>query len=252
MAIDIETKKLVIFDLDCTLAESKSVLTPQMSELLSKLLTKKKVAVISGGGYPQFENQLLRGMPTNTENYSNLYLLPTSGTRLYTWKGTWSEKYAEHLTPAEKEIIMSSLNSALKATSFTPPTQYYGQIIEDRGSQITFSALGQQAPLAEKQNWDPTREKREKIADILREKIPQFDIRIGGSTSIDITKRGINKAYGIKKLEEYLKIPIEEMVFVGDTLFQGGNDYPARASGVDCIPVKDPTDTAELIKSWVQ
>ncbi len=94
-------------------------------------------------------------------------------------------------------------------------------MIEDRGSQITFSALGQEAPLDEKKKWDPDFKKREKIKEILKPLIPDFSIQLGGSTSIDVTRPGIDKAYGVKKLQETLGIAIEDMIFVGDAVFPG-------------------------------
>ncbi len=106
----------------------------------------------------------------------------------------------------------------------------WGEEIEDRGSQITFSALGQQAPNKEKEKWDPDFTKRKKIKVFLDNLIPEFSVRLGGETSIDITKPGIDKAYGIKKLRDTLGIAIHEMIFIGDALFPGGNDYPARRS----------------------
>lgn len=243
------SKKLIMFDLDGTLTKSKSPIDADMAHLLVALLKHKKVAVISGGGYPQFQVQFLANLPGSTENFSNLYLMPTSGTRLYVWKGNWIEQYAESLLPKEKERIMAALNAALVATQFEKPHKQYGPLIEDRGSQITFSGLGQSAPAELKYAWDPTRSKRERIAAILQERIPEFDIRIGGATSVDITRRGINKAYGIRRLEQFLKIGPEDILFVGDALFYGGNDYPARATGVDCIQVSGPDETKKVIET---
>lgn len=244
------SKQLIIFDLDGTLGKSKCPLDAEMESLLDKLLSRKKVAIISGGGYPQFQTQILKAFP-HDGHFSNLFLLPASGTRLYVWRGTWNEQYAEHLSPKEKEKIMISFNAALKQAGHVQPTKVYGTIIEDRGSQITFSALGQQAPVEEKATWDPTREKREAIVSFLQPKIPEFDVRIGGSTSIDVTKKGVNKAYGIRKIEEFLHITPDDIVFVGDSLFPGGNDYPAKATGIDCISVKNPEDTKKLINGWL-
>lgn len=249
--MNIQSKKLLMFDLDGTLTQSKSGISPDMAEALTKLISKKKVAIISGGGYPQFQAQILYYLPHNTENFENLFLMPTSGTRLYSWRGSWNEQYAEHLSIRDKEKIMIALNSALKQGGYIQPQKIYGSIIEDRGSQITFSALGQQAPGKEKSSWDPTREKREAIAGFLQPKLTEFDVRIGGSTSIDITKKGVNKAFGIRRLEEYLKLGPDDIVFVGDALFPGGNDYPARATGVDCIMVKGPAETQKLIENWL-
>ncbi len=244
-------KQLVIFDLDGTLAPSKQMLEPASAVALSKLLLKVKVAVISGGGFPQFETQLVHSLSPDVSGLSNLYLLPTSGTRLMVWKGSWSEVYNERLPEQERKRLVASLGEALKLGGYREPPKIYGQLIEDRGSQITFSALGQEAPLDLKEAWDPKREKREKIAEILKKRLPEFDIRLGGTTSIDITRRGINKAYGIHKLEQYLKIPIADMIFVGDALFFGGNDYPAKSTGVDCIQVAGPGETRKLIEGWL-
>jgi phosphomannomutase len=224
---------------------------PEMGELLMRLLKKKKVAVISGGGYPQFETQFLRMLPHGSEGFGNLYILPTSGTRLLTWKGNWHEEYSEQLSPRERETIITVLNTALRSAGLDKPNKSYGPLIEDRGSQVTFSGLGQEAPLDQKSAWDPDRSKRERVASLMRDKIPEFDIRIGGTTSIDITRKGVNKAYGIHKLEYFLKIPIDHMVFVGDALFYGGNDYPAKSTGVDCIQVAGPEETMSVIQGWL-
>lgn len=242
---------LIIFDLDGTLSPSKSSLEQETADLLVRLLVLKKVAVISGCNYMQFHTQFLSRFPTSSDSFTNLILLPVSGTQLYIWRGTWSPQYAEHLSPEEKEKIMIALNESLKMGGYIEPERIYGPTIEDRDSQITFSGLGQHAPLILKSAWDPSRLKREKIAEILRKKVPEFDVRLGGATSLDITHKGVNKGYGIRKLEEYLKIPFERILFVGDALYPGGNDYPARATGVDCIQVIDPEETKGLIRKWL-
>lgn len=247
------TKKLVIFDLDGTLTKSKSPIDEEMASLIVKLLATKMVAVISGGNYPQFQTQFVSRLPGASEFFANLFLVPTSGTRLYAWENEWKEQYAENLSADEKRKIMNALEPILSnhSPAYEKPAKLYGEIIEDRGSQITFSALGQQAPAEVKYAWDPTREKREAIAKIISAKIPEFDVRVGGATSIDITRRGVNKAYGIRKLEEYLALKPDDIVFVGDALFYGGNDFPAKSTGVDCISVKGPEETKKVIKEWL-
>ena len=241
---------LIMFDLDGTLAPSKSALEPAMAETLVKLLMKKKVAVISGGNYAQFQKQFVSKLPMSVGDFSNLYIMPVSGSCLYIWNGDWELQYAENLSPGEKVMIRQALDDSLKEAGFVPGEEKYGELIEDRGSQITFSALGQQAPIEAKKVWDPDRLKRQAIAKILAPKVPQFDVVIGGMTSIDITRKGVNKAYGIRKIEGYLKLSPEKILFVGDALFEGGNDFPAKSTGVDCKQVSGPEETIELIKSW--
>jgi phosphomannomutase len=242
-------KKLIVYDLDGTLAESKSSLDAEMSVLLHDLLGVAQVAVISGGGWPQFEKQLLSDLP-HDKRLEGMSLLPTCGTKFYRYAGSWKIIYSEDLTPAEKEKIVASLKKAVDESGFKVE-KVWGEVIEDRGSQITLSALGQQAPLDEKSKWDPDFAKRKKIKGILDTMIPEFSVRLGGTTSIDVTKLGIDKAYGIRKLRDILGISLKEMVYVGDALFVGGNDYPAQEAGVVSIPVRGPNDTKLVTRTIV-
>ncbi|MDE1975048.1 MAG: HAD-IIB family hydrolase [Patescibacteria group bacterium] len=251
MDIDIKTKDLIIFDLDGTLNRSKNPVDNDIAVLILRLLASKKVAIISGSGYKELETFFLNALPPGSDGYNNLLLLPASGTRLLVWRGTWCEEYAEHLSPKEKERVMTALQAGLAASGYVTPQKIYGGLVEDRGSQITFSANGQNAPYEIKSVWDPDRNKRRKIADAISSLLPNFDVRIGGTNSIDITKRGVNKGYGIRKLEEYLHMSTEKMLFVGDKLMSGGNDYPVKATGVDCIQVSGPGETKKLIDGWL-
>jgi HAD superfamily hydrolase (TIGR01484 family) len=198
--------------------------------LLHDLLGLVKVAVISGGSWPQFEKQLLSTLPHDAR-LANLFLLPTCGTQFFRYAGDWTRIYSEDLTADEKGRIVSALRGALELTG-SRAAQVWGEVIEDRGSQITLSALGQQAPLAEKERWDPDFTKRTAIKAVLDSTLPEFSVRMGGATSIDVTKPGIDKAYGIRKRRDLLGISLAEMIFIGDALIPGGNDHPAREAGL--------------------
>jgi HAD superfamily hydrolase (TIGR01484 family) len=243
-------KSLIVFDLDGTLAESKAPLDQEMAALLGGLLALFQVAVISGGAWPQFQQQVLAQLPDN-DGMKNLHLLPTCGTRFYRRRdGAWKIAYSEDFSAEDRNRIVDALNKALDASGLRA-ARCWGDVIEDRGSQITLSALGQDAPLAEKKIWDPDFKKREKIKAILETRIPGFSVHLGGATSIDVTRPGIDKAYGIGKLRDMLGIPIADMVFVGDALFPGGNDYPAKQAGVLSIAVRDPHETKRVIEAIV-
>jgi HAD superfamily hydrolase (TIGR01484 family) len=150
----------------------------------------------------------------------------------------------------KKLKIVSSLKKAVAEAGFQAE-KVWGEAIEDRGSQITFSALGQQAPLEEKKKWDPDFAKRKKIKAILDTSIPEFSVRLGGATSIDVTKPGIDKAYGIRKLRDVLGISLKEMIYIGDALFVGGNDYPAEQAGVVSISVRGPNETKPVVEAII-
>lgn len=246
---DIES---LIADLDGTLAESKSHITTEMSNILCKILKRNiKIGVISGGKYKQFEKQFLGNFSCNKENYANLYLLPTSGSKFYSWDpntNSWSLDYALLLSDQEVEKITSALNEVVKTESFQIPTQSYGEKIENRGTQITLSALGQKAPIEEKSTWDPDMKKRESIKKFLLTKIPEFEIRLGGTTSIDITKKGIDKAYGINKFFEITGLDINKSLFLGDKIIPGGNDYAAIKTGIKSCQVKDHIECLQKLQ----
>lgn len=240
---------MIIFDLDGTLAKSKSPIDQEMSHLLKTLLDVALVSIISGGDWPQFQKQVLNKLSENAE-LQKLTILPTCGTKFYQYNDEWKKLYEENFTEKERNKILKNLHKAIEMAHLDI-RKTWGDQIEDRGSQITFSALGQKAPLEEKKDWDPDFEKRKKIVEPLKKTLKEFSIGMGGTTSIDIVKPGIDKAYGIQKLVEILKIDILEMLFIGDALFEGGNDYPARRTGADCIEVRDAQETKRIIETII-
>ncbi len=243
-------KQLVAFDLDGTLAESKQPLGDAVGDALADLLDDADVAVISGGDWPQFDKQVASRLPERADLF-RLWLMPTTGTKLYTHRdGNWQALYAELFGQEKKHHILEAFDAALDATGFVPE-EVWGERIEDRGSQITFSALGQQAPIRAKEIWDPDFAKRKVIQADLRTRLPGLSINMGGATSIDITREGVDKGYGVKKLAEASGFPLEAMIFVGDAIFPGGNDYPAKQIGLDTIQVRDPEETLAVIAALV-
>lgn len=242
-------KQLIVFDLDGTLAPSKSALDDEMAAYLRSLLEVVKVAIISGGDFPQFQKQVLGHLPAGSK-LANLSILPTDGTKFFEYNGSWQKLYSEDLSDPQKQKIEDSLEKAVAQAGFQPK-ESWGERIEDRGTQITYSALGQQAPLDAKEKWDPDFAKRKQIKAILDQMLPDFSVSLGGATSIDVTPPGIDKAYGIHKLRDILKIPISNMLFVGDAIFPGGNDYPALQAGTDSIRVRDPEETKRVIEAVI-
>lgn len=246
-------KKVIAFDLDGTLAESKSALEDKMSELLDQLLDSFHICVISGGKFEQFEKQLLSNLKVPPAKLEKLHLMPTCGTRYYKYdvaRATWEQVYAEDFSEKEKQEIIKALNQGIDELGYRE-SKPWGDLIEDRGSQITFSALGQEAPVKAKEEWDPENTKKTKLRDTVAVLIPEFEVRAGGSTSIDVTKLGIDKAYGMQKLMNILGISKDEILFFGDRLAEGGNDYPVKAMGIDSLEVSRWHDTALCLQAVV-
>jgi HAD superfamily hydrolase (TIGR01484 family) len=252
-------RKVIGFDLDGTLAPSKSPLPDRMSTALNGLLDKYEVLVMSGGKFEQFQTQLLSNLKVDERKLAKLHLMPTCGTRYYRYKnGEWHKIYAEDFSEAEKKKIIEALKKGVNHLHLSEK-KVYGETIEDRESQITFSALGQDivAELGEegvrlKEEWDPDNKKKKALRDYVAELIPEFEVRVGGVTSVDITKPGIDKAYGMQKLLDMLSISKKDALFIGDRLAEGGNDYPVKALGVDCLEISNWQETALVVEAIIQ
>ncbi|OKL54733.1 HAD family hydrolase [Bowdeniella nasicola] len=243
--------KIVAFDLDDTLAPSKSPVPPEVADALNELLRRVPVCVISGGQFGQFETQLLPALHLGDEAADRLHLMPTCGTRYLRWDGTkYAEIYARNLSDEQRARAIEAVEATARDLGLWEADPW-GDIIEDRGSQITFSALGQEAPLEAKVAWDMSGSKKNLLRDTLAPLLPDLEVRSGGSTSVDITARGIDKAYGIKELEKATGIGLADMLFVGDRLDEHGNDYPVKALGVACHEVASWRDTASYIHDVV-
>ena len=260
MKKDFSKKKLMVFDLDGTLAPSKAVMHEDMSALMTKLLAKMKVAVIGGGKYDLFKTQFVAALDCPKALLHNLFLFPTSSTAFYRFDGRWRKVYAKELSLREKKKIKKAFDESFKEINYVHPKKVYGAVIEDRGTQITFSALGQEivSVLGEKkglrlkEEWHAAQDIRPQLMKALHKRLPEFEVRQGGLTSVDVTYKGIDKAYGIRQIEKQLHVPKKWMLFVGDAIFPGGNDYAAVRTGVDYVKVRDPNDTKRLIQSIIK
>ncbi len=243
-------KKLIAFDLDDTLSVSKSAMSDRMAELFAKLLENYEVCIISGGKFEQFKMQVMDRLEVNAALLQKLHLMPTCGTRYYKFiDDVWDLQYSEDLTEQQKNKIIKVMKNESKSLSIWRE-KTWGPIIEDRGSQVTYSALGQHAPPEEKYKWaDEFKEKKKIFRDKVAQQIPELEVRLGGSTSLDVTLPGIDKAYGMNKLIEALNMTKNDVLFVGDKLEEGGNDYPVKAMGINTIAVEKWQETAIVIET---
>jgi phosphomannomutase len=242
------TPLLVAFDLDDTLAPSKSAIDARIADQLIALAERVEVAIISGGQLAQFRTQVVERLPeASADTLAHIHLMPTCGTQYYRIGADGIQTvYAHSLTDDEKSRALAVVEEEAKRLG-SWESETWGDILEDRGSQITFSALGQKAPLDAKTAWDPTGEKKNALREAVQARIPDLEVRSGGSTSVDITHRGIDKAYGMRQLADATGIALDDMLFVGDRLDPDGNDYPVLALGVPCQAVHGWEDTAAFL-----
>lgn len=269
---------LVAFDLDDTLAPSKTAMPPRMAAALRDLLDQVPVCIISGGQIGQFRDQVLAHLEATGEELGRLHLMPTCGTRYYSYAPTapaadapagqseptasgapaagvpsptpgmqgWTLVYANDLTPQQISKGFAVVEREARRLGLWEEDTW-GPVLEDRGSQITFSALGQQAPIDAKRAWDPDGTRKAALRDAVAPYLPDLEVRSGGSTSVDITLKGVDKAYGMQRLAQVTGLGLEDMLFIGDRLDPQGNDYPVKALGVPCHEVAGWQETAQYV-----
>lgn len=256
----LKPKKLIVFDLDGTLAESKTPMDNEMSGLLKHLLEKYKVAVIGGGKYELFKWQFVSHIKAQPKLLENLFLFPTSGNAFYRYKSGWKKVYSHNLSVKEKKQIRTAFDKVLQEIKYKHPKKIYGEILEDRVSQMSFSPLGQDIAtvlgrrgVKMKEQWKKKYDHvRFNIAKRLAKYLPNLEVRVGGITTIDITMKGIDKAYGVRQMEKYLKIKVKDMFFVGDAIYPGGNDYSVLKTRIDYMKIKSPEDTKQIIRALLK
>ncbi len=244
-------KRVIVFDLDGTVTESKSPMHGEMAELFARILSRMKIAIISGGAYGQFERQL-PALTCTDEQLRNLFFFPTTGTRCYRYTDRWEQVYVDEMTVEERQKIRLAFDRAFADIGYHHPETLYGEVVEDRGTQMSFSALGQQAPLELKNQWRDTQDARPAIVAALQKHLPEFEVRIAGVTTIDVTRKGIDKAYGMRKMEELFACSVADMVFVGDSLFEGGNDHAVLKTGIEAVAVANPEETKIILREWLK
>lgn len=246
-------KKLIVFDLDGTLADSKQNIDDEMASLLLQLLEKKQVAIIGGGKYELFQKQLLSKLNLTEELSEKLFLFPTNSTLFYRHhNNNWEKVYSHDLTHEEKKKIFDAFDQVFTKLNYILPEKIYGEVIEDRGTQITFSALGQEAPLELKNKWkEDNQDIKLKMVEMLQKLLPSMEVRSTGLTSIDVNRKGMDKEYGIKQIKENLDISIEDMIFVGDAFSLGTNDSPVLKSGILSFEINSVEETKKFIRHLV-
>jgi phosphomannomutase len=250
-------KKITAFDVDGTLTASKTMITDSMANLIKELVKEKMVLAIAGGNFKQLETQFLPPFlhdDTMLPYIRNFILLPTSGTQRYEYdeaKKSWILTDKEPLDENVKIRAKKLLQQVIDSPEFGIPPNPIGEIIEDRDTQITFTPNGQQAPVELKLKFDPDRKKREKIKAFLEPQLPEVSLLINGTSSIDILPKDFSKAKGLMRFLDKASLNKSDVIFVGDAIFPGGNDYSVFEAGFDTISVKKPEETEEIIRGWL-
>lgn len=247
-------KKVLAFDVDQTLNIAKTPIPDEIADLLTQCLDHFEICPISGQKFDQFLYQIVdRLKDAKPKQLKHLHLFVAQGTQYYrydTKKKDWQQVYNYPLTDAQVKKITEAIETAAKELGYWEQDKVAegDEIIENRLSQVTFSALGQKAGTEAKYAWDPDCKKREAIVKRCKELAPEFDYEIGGTTSINAVTPGMNKVFGMTHLLEELKVNKEDILYFGDMTQPGGNDYPVVQMGIETITVRNHEDTAYALR----
>lgn len=242
--------RAAMFDVDETLAPSFQPPAPSIVEKLMALLDRIPVAIISGAGFDRIERDFLSTLD-HSRRTAQLYVLSNSGSQAYTWQGGWNQEYNFLLSEAERSRIRAAISAASIELPVLRETTVYGDQIADRETQLAFTAVGLDAPMEYKRSWDPDAAKRRSVREYLLPLLPEFDIRTSGASTMDFTRKGINKAYGVRWLAERLKCAPDEMLYVGDALYEGGNDAVVIPTGIETMRVSGPAETEKILADLI-
>ena len=247
-------KKVLAFDIDQTLNVAKTPIPDEIADLLNQCLDHFEICPISGQKFDQFLIQIVDRLVEHgatAKQLAHLHLFVAQGTQYYRYENNdWKQVYNYPLTDEQVKKISETIEQAARELGYweEDKLQEGDEIIENRLSQVTFSALGQKAGTEAKYAWDPDCKKREKIVARCKELAPEFDYEIGGTTSINAITPGMNKVFGMTHLLEELKVDKKDILYFGDMTQPGGNDYPVVQMGIDTITVRNHEDTAYALR----
>lgn len=235
--------KHFFFDLDNTLTRSKSLIEPEHAGILRSLSDHADVIVVSGSHQDVIRKHLgqsLEGRYRILSQNGN-YATDLNGTVL------WERR----LNDAQKNAVYQFIEEVKRYAQLSVKNER--DLVEDRGCQISYSLIGHNEDVSKKEKFDPDFSKRLALLKHFHKEVERLDrdlsieIKIGGTTCLDIFERGKNKGYGVAELVRLMDWKKEECMYVGDALFPGGNDETV----IGVIPTKlvtDYHDTYEYLK----
>lgn len=242
-------KEIFIFDVDGTVADSYRPVQPKNAEIICNLLKSGKIIVFATGrARESLEEKVLALLPCGSLYMSQIYMLPAGGAAMYSWEGgMWQEAYTNRIDAKYEHKIIELYKKTVEHVD--PNIKGEGCFIENKDYlMLSCAAVGYGSTKAERLAWDPNHEKRMQIIGKINEEFPHLDVSIGGSATIDITKKGVNKADGLNRLFDILKLDKKDALFIGDGVFPGGNDYCILETGIDILKVESPKDMVEKFK----
>jgi hypothetical protein len=226
--------KHLFFDMDQTIAPARQPMLDDMRSLLSSL--DRTIVIVSGSLVDQIAYQTA-DLPAYYLGVNGNHATDILNNEL--WRNP-------DLDDTHKAEIHAHIAEVVKLLDHDLNPEWHP--IEDRGAQITFSPIGNRAPVEHKKTYDPDRKKRESWLAAVPFMSDEIMVKIGGSTSFDYVHKDRHKGANVKKLIEHLGWNPAECIYFGDGLYPGGNDEVVMGV-IDTVLVCDHLDTYEKLNN---
>jgi HAD superfamily hydrolase (TIGR01484 family) len=270
-------KTALVFDIDNTLTPPRRPLERKMSEVLTSL--EVPFFLVAGSDLPLIQDQFIK--PFYDYGFRKEFdaFLCNGATRyrcnladIISIDTVRDFDFCSYLEKDNMELMISVIKNTLKMSEFQlpPPMVVLGKQIIFRHSMVNVAPIGRpegqlsteayrnRDAFVEYDNETGYRRKmmahlNEQLISLRNEK--KLSITLGGQTSFDIMIEGNDKSYAIDTL---LNEGFEKLFFIGDALFEGGNDeailhyinnWPKdKHCPVQAFQVQDWKDTIRLLK----
>jgi hypothetical protein len=221
-----KTYKHLFFDMDMTIAPSRQPILPEMFELLQN--TTQDIIIVSGQSVDKIKWQ---------SNNLSAIVLGQNGNHAVDITG--NELWNIPLEPHHRDQILDHISEVMEILDHE--VNHDWNPIEDRGAQITFSPIGNTAPVDVKKTYDPNRSKRESLLAQIPFASEDLIVKIGGSTSLDYLHKDRHKGTNVQKLIDWMGWDKSDCIYYGDGLYPGGNDE-AVIGVIETVLVADHID----------
>jgi phosphomannomutase len=230
--------KLVLFDVDGTLAESTMSVSQEIIDMLRIINTDDcHLGIVGGGDYAKIVSQL-------GEEHLPLFKYIFSENGLVSYRD--QEKFhARNIRDAVPERrIQDIVNCVLKYIAEIDLPYKRGGFIRFRNGMMYVTPMGGDCSAEERAQfveYDATYNVRRRMIAALKVSFPDMDIILGGAIGFGIHPRGWDKSY----IMQFISIrDYDSITFYGDRCEPDGNDYPLYSNpNIDGVWVTGPEDT---------
>lgn len=236
----------VFFDMDGTLTESRSLISVEMEGLLNKLKRYADVIIISGAD----EEQMMKQIPVL--HFTGNYIMAQSGNHtLNEVRQMWKNELSDELIGEIQRHINYIQMDARYLEVTNGKVADTDDLVQLRGGQISFSLIGHNADKQLKNEFDPGGLFRQELIMTYPLEHEGIEVRVGGTTCLDYTKYGCNKAGNIQRLLQWRGWNADKCLYVGDAFHPGGNDE-VMMGVLPTREVKGPDETMVLIEDLIK